>query len=155
MNDFPERMKYLLDYLGIGPSELADRLGIQRSGISHLLSGRNKPGMDFLEKLALHYPGISLEWFITGKGTVQKTSGLLPVQEEQPVHRDLFTTEPENQEKNTGKIQPQVAEVKDETSIPYTAQLQHSSKSRVRKVILLYDNGTAEVHEVSAILSST
>lgn len=152
MNDFPKRMKYLLDYLGIGPSELADRLGIQRSGISHLLSGRNKPGMDFLEKLALHYPGISLEWFITGKGTIQKTQESIPADEMQPLHRDLFTVQPE---KIAGKTQQQTSEVKDETTIPYMAQSPQVSKLQVRKVILLYDNGTAEVHEVSAILSST
>jgi transcriptional regulator with XRE-family HTH domain len=62
-----ERFKQLLEDLKLSPSEFADRIGVQRSNISHILSGRNKPGLDFLEKMMSEFPGIDLTWLVTGK----------------------------------------------------------------------------------------
>lgn len=61
-----ERFKLLLEELKVSPSEFADRIGVQRSNISHILSGRSKPGLDFLEKMLVVYPDIDLAWLITG-----------------------------------------------------------------------------------------
>ena len=63
--------KRLLQFLSaenITQSQLADTLNVARAGISHILSGRNKPGYDFIESLMLHYPDLNIEWLITGKG---------------------------------------------------------------------------------------
>ena len=51
---------------------MADTLGVARAGISHILSGRNKPGFDFLEAMAVHFPQISMDWLLTGKGRMYK-----------------------------------------------------------------------------------
>lgn len=66
--ELKQRMQYLLDYLKLGPSAFADNLGVQRSSISHLLSGRNKPGTDFINKLMRTYPQVNLEWLMNGTG---------------------------------------------------------------------------------------
>lgn len=63
-----KRLQTVLDIEHITASQLADALGIQRGGVSHLLSGRNKPSYDFLERMLRKYPNISAEWLITGKG---------------------------------------------------------------------------------------
>jgi len=63
-----KRLQTLLEIEHLSPSQLADALSIQRGGISHLLSGRNKPSFDFLQKVLEKYPDISAEWLITGKG---------------------------------------------------------------------------------------
>lgn len=63
-----KRLQTILEIEQITPSQLADTLGVQRGGISHLLSGRNKPSFDFLEKILRKYPNISAEWLITGQG---------------------------------------------------------------------------------------
>jgi transcriptional regulator with XRE-family HTH domain len=57
----------ILEDLQLTPSEFADRIGVQRSSISHVLSGRNKPGLDFLEKILNTFPEIDAAWLITGK----------------------------------------------------------------------------------------
>jgi len=49
-------------------SQFADSIGVARASISHILSGRNKPGFDFIENIARKYPNLNLEWLITGKG---------------------------------------------------------------------------------------
>jgi len=63
-----KRLQTLLEIEHLSPSQLADTLGIQRGGISHLLSGRNKPSFDFLQKVLYKFPDISAEWLITGNG---------------------------------------------------------------------------------------
>ncbi len=66
------RLQQFLQAENMSPSRFADQLGIQRSGMSHILSGRNKPGFDFIEKMLLAYPSLNAEWLITGKGKMYK-----------------------------------------------------------------------------------
>ncbi len=68
------RLQQFLELEQLSPARLADILGIQRSGISHILSGRNKPGYDFINKFLLKFPNINSEWLITGKGKPYKDS---------------------------------------------------------------------------------
>ena len=67
-----KRLQQFLDAENITQAQLADKLGVARAGISHILAGRNKPGFDFLEAMAVHYPGVSLDWLLTGKGRMYK-----------------------------------------------------------------------------------
>ena len=66
------RLQQFLDAENITQAQLADTLGVARAGVSHILSGRNRPGFDFLEGMALHYPQVSLDWLLTGRGRMYK-----------------------------------------------------------------------------------
>ncbi len=57
---------------GLSSSQFADRIGIQRSSVSHVLSGRNKPGFDFIQKILTAFPEINGDWLITGSGDMYK-----------------------------------------------------------------------------------
>lgn len=67
-----ERLLELLTKLGYSATKLADEIGVQRSGISHILSGRNQPSMEFLVKLLKRFPDIDAEWLIMGNGSMTK-----------------------------------------------------------------------------------
>lgn len=67
-----KRLQQFLDAENISQAQLAETLGVARAGISHILSGRNKPGFDFLEAMALHFPQINMDWLLTGKGRMYK-----------------------------------------------------------------------------------
>ena len=69
-----ERLLKIITSEGLTPSLLADELGVQRSGISHILSGRNYPSFDFLQKLLARFPKLNAEWFILGEGSMYKSS---------------------------------------------------------------------------------
>jgi transcriptional regulator with XRE-family HTH domain len=56
----------------ISSSQFADRIGVQRSSVSHVLSGRNKPGFDFIQKILVAFPEINGDWLITGSGEMYK-----------------------------------------------------------------------------------
>ncbi len=62
------RISLILRTKNISPSQLADDLGVQRSGISHILNGRNKPSLDFIQRLIKRYPDISMTWLMFGEG---------------------------------------------------------------------------------------
>ena len=62
------RLKNWMKLEGLKPSEFADIIGVNRATISHILSGRNKPSIDFLEKLLQAYPNLNSNWLITGIG---------------------------------------------------------------------------------------
>ena len=83
-----ERLIKFLSAENITKSQLADTLGVARASISHILSGRNKPGFDFLESLARNYPALSLEWLITGRGRMYRTP---PADSSEGPMLDLFS----------------------------------------------------------------
>lgn len=64
-----ERIRKVIDHYGLTVSTFADKIGVQRSNISHLLSGRNKPSLDFIMKVVQTYPSINLYWLLYGKGS--------------------------------------------------------------------------------------
>lgn len=64
----------IIDAESLTPARFADEIGVQRSSISHLLSGRNKPSYDFILKILNRFSGINAEWLITGKGSMIKAS---------------------------------------------------------------------------------
>ena len=69
---FIARLQKIMNYYEINASTLADSLGVLRSSISHLLSERNKPSLDFVLKITEKYPEIDLYWLLYGKGSFPK-----------------------------------------------------------------------------------
>lgn len=57
-----------MDYYSESASSFAEKIGVQRSSISHILSGRNKPSLDFILKILSAYPEVDLYWLFNGKG---------------------------------------------------------------------------------------
>ncbi len=69
-----DRIAKILSDEGITGAKFAEEIGVQASSISHILSGRNNPGTDFLIKILERYRGISAEWLLLGKGEMHKQS---------------------------------------------------------------------------------
>ncbi len=74
IEDFIKRLEIILDYYSLNASSFADKIGVQRSSLSHLLSGRNKPSLDFILKILEVFPDVDLYWILNGKGTFPKNS---------------------------------------------------------------------------------
>lgn len=65
---FAKRLQKVIDFYGESASSFAEKIEVQRSSISHLLSGRNKPSLDFILKVLSSYPEVELYWLLNGKG---------------------------------------------------------------------------------------
>ncbi|WP_051312754.1 helix-turn-helix domain-containing protein [Sporocytophaga myxococcoides] len=72
MNSITERILAILENKELTPSSFADTIGIQRSSMSHILSGRNKPSLDVIHKILITFPDILSDWLLTGKGPMKQ-----------------------------------------------------------------------------------
>ena len=78
--DFGIRLQKILDYYNISAAELSNQIKFNRSTISHLLSGRNKPSLEFVMRILQKYPEVELYWLLNGKGSFPSiTKNLAPI----------------------------------------------------------------------------
>ena len=78
-----------MEYHGLTASLFADKISVQRSSISHILSGRNKPSLDFILKVTNTFKDVDIYWLLNGKGTFPK----IKEEKSNTAPSTLFTTE--------------------------------------------------------------
>ena len=86
--------KRLLQFItaeNISQSQFADNIGVARASVSHIIAGRNKPGFDFVEKMARAFPALNIEWLITGRGKMYKST--LGEQPQKPSTNDDYAND--------------------------------------------------------------
>ena len=135
------RLQQFLEVEQLSPARLADVLGIQRSGLSHILSGRNKPGFDFIQKLLTRYPTLSAEWLITGKGKMYKEQiSPATITEHKEVINDEVSLFDDN-ESDTGEFDTsQLNE-----NLINTPQRDEGRKKKIlKRVLLIYSDNSFE-----------
>jgi transcriptional regulator with XRE-family HTH domain len=76
--EFTNRLKKILEYHQLTASLFADKIGVQRSSISHILSGRNKPSLDFILKVTNTFSDVDIYWLLNGKGSFPNKSDVAP-----------------------------------------------------------------------------
>lgn len=94
-----ERIELLMKSYDLSPSQFAERTGIQRASVSHIISGRNKPSLEVMLKVYEAFPGVDMKWLMTGVG-------------EEPVRQAI----PEVSSPSTGDIFSPVAETTSQKS---------------------------------------
>ncbi|MCF8225877.1 MAG: helix-turn-helix domain-containing protein [Bacteroidales bacterium] len=93
-----DRIIQLLDAEHLSSAKFADIIGVQRSSISHIISGRNKPSFDFLQKTLKEFPMISAEWLLLGRGSMYSRQGgasttLFGDQQDNEINKGIDKTE--------------------------------------------------------------
>lgn len=63
-----EKLEFIRQKEQMNASELAKKLGVEASAISHIKSGRNKPSFDFVVKILAAFPHISPDWLLLDRG---------------------------------------------------------------------------------------
>ncbi|WP_071843703.1 helix-turn-helix domain-containing protein [Hymenobacter sp. DG25A] len=66
-----ERIRTLLATRQLTPTQFADAIGVGRPIISHILSGRNKPSLEVVQKILTAFPDLSVSWLLSGQGEMQ------------------------------------------------------------------------------------
>ena len=74
-----DRIQEVMKNNELSSSQFAERLGVQRSGISHILSGRNKPSLEFITKIHFKFDSVSIQWLLFGEETQKNNSDLLEI----------------------------------------------------------------------------
>ena len=128
-----QRLQQFLTAENLSQSQFADKIGVARAGVSHILAGRNRPGFDFIENMARCFPTLNLEWLILGKGKMYKTT--FERREDEATDTDIFTSidqehSPVKQEQNP---------IKEDLVLTPDPK---SGTSRIGKVLVLFNDGT-------------
>ncbi len=110
------RILLILKTQDLSSSQFADEIGVQRSSISHILSGRNNPSLEFVTKILKRFPDINSDWIIFGKGSMYKGSNEKIVSETKEIKKqssppDLFNFDDSEQQLEIEPIE--VAEITD------------------------------------------
>jgi transcriptional regulator with XRE-family HTH domain len=118
------RIKRFVSHKNISAGELAELTGVQRSNISHIFNGRNKPGAQFIENFLLAFPDVNARWLLTGIGSMLNKD----------IRNEIITTH---------------SEVKSETEVHYDNKKINQSKERekIEKLLLLNADGTFSVYK--------
>ena len=169
--DLNSRVQKIINYSELSSSEFADEIGVQRSNISHVLSGRNKPSLDFRMKIKDRFPEIQWEWLIEGKGAMifsENETASTPssysleeskINDDEPIITGLFSI-PSQEDEN-----PKQEEVKSEISEPIQYNIVENPPeisenkniseteapaekgNNIKKIVFFYENGKFEVFE--------
>jgi transcriptional regulator with XRE-family HTH domain len=138
-----DRITQFLEKENISPAEFADKIGVQRSSVSHVLNGRNYPGASFIQKMLSSYRNLNPRWLLLGEGDMLDS----PVSNKR--EPSLFA---DNQPSNiTGKISsPQMVEGKDKTSIPYQQAVFEKTTEPLSAFASKPIDQTRDIHEILA-----
>ncbi|AHJ98052.1 helix-turn-helix domain-containing protein [Hymenobacter swuensis] len=65
-----DRIRELLTTRQLTSTQFADAIGVSRPVISHILSGRNKPSLEVVQKVLAAFPDVSVSWLLNGSGSM-------------------------------------------------------------------------------------
>ena len=116
-SDFADRLQKVIDFYDETASGFAEKVGVQRSSISHILSGRNKPSLDFVMKVLHSYPEVELYWLLNGKGNFPTTE--VKISDIPNPQLNLKTESTENSQESNSEIEKIVIFYKDGTFKSY------------------------------------
>lgn len=120
-----DRIAHIMRAKNLKATDFANLLGIQPSGMSHILSGRNQPSLDFVKRVKETFPEYNLDWIIFGTG---------PMTNSEPA-KESFTAQLEAAIPSTDELHFETPE-----EIPVPAAI----PSGVKSLFVLYDDGTFE-----------
>lgn len=158
-----KRIELVMQSQNLAPSQFADKIGVQRSGLSHILSGRNNPSLDFVQKVLLAFPDLNPTWFLQGRGRMYvnlsdskaadfgQDSASVPggnfVDRESPLASCIpgFVPMPERAEpvrENPEYADSDEPEEADTSAVGVGGLFEE--KPKVRRILLFYEDGTFE-----------
>jgi transcriptional regulator with XRE-family HTH domain len=132
-----DRIEKILRLEQISSSKFADEIGVQRSSISHLFTGRNKPSLELVQKILNRFSNLNSEWLLSGKGDMYKKS----------VQTSLFNNAIKTDDIKTSEILPEFQEKDIETQSmtdkvnDFLNPVQPESKI-IEKIIVFYSNNS-------------
>ena len=143
-SDFAIRLQQVMDYYGLNAAAFADSLEIQRSGISHLLSERNKPSLDFILKLIEKFPEVDMYWITQGKGSFPRKEDKELASAKKTQQPDLFSDIPEIEMQAPTPAPPSAAIKEKQVE---TKALPLPTDKRIKRIIFFYEDNRFEVFE--------
>jgi len=132
------RISKIIKEKNLSSARFADEIGVQRSSISHVLSGRNKPSLEFIQKILKAYPDIDINWLLSGKGnifsgSINNENKIDFPEESATVHPEDITKYQKDQSKPESSKKPVINDIFDNES-----DNDQLKQKKIEKIIVLY-----------------
>lgn len=98
-----DRLQMVIKMNNLSNASFADQIGVQRSSISHIMAGRNKPSLDFIQKTLESFPRVNAQWLITGKQSAVEESNMVINQDSEQVEEGF---KPDGRNHRSLEVQP-------------------------------------------------
>ena len=153
-----EKLQLLMNAENLTGSKLAEYLGIQPSSISHILGGRNKPSLDFVQKILQRYPRINPDWLLldsdemyrpdSSPASLVATSAELQFSESPSMAESATQAEPSAAENHSSPAD-YTAQAPSTPSnvVDAIAPLVAPHSRGVKRIIVMFDDHTFESYE--------
>ena len=150
-SDFIKRLEILLDYYSLSASGFADKIGVQRSSLSHLLSGRNKPSLDFILKITEVFPEVDLYWILNGEGKLLKSENASNPMPKIVIQKEPTLTSNQNVKDSNLFSENIISEnpiFEKENKIFENTTISSNDKipSEIERIVIFYKNGKFSEH---------
>ncbi len=152
--DFGKRIQKVMDHYAVSASSFADYMGVGRSSISHILSGRNKPSLDFVMKIVDAYNEVDLHWLLYGKGAFPNSESDT-IEEEKSAQENLITKNqsPSSVLPSEQDLFSQSLTTEKETIQPHATATEKNSQMpsgahEIDRIVVFYSDGTFNSYQM-------
>jgi len=148
------KIELLIQAKKLSASQFADTLGIPRSSISHILSGRNKPSLDVVQKILIAFPEIPAEELLVDKRDLSIAVSApkvvaAPITAIPSLFDAVIPSEPESPVNNLAEQtivqsnlrRPRESSQKASQPVAAAAPTTHLAK-KIERVLIFYTDGT-------------
>ena len=139
-SEFADRLLKIMEYNQLSASAFADRIHVQRSSISHLLSGRNKPSLDFVMKVIKEFEEVELYWLLNGKGSYPATG---PAKK---ILSNSMAPAPTSENRENSEVRTQAeTPVSKSTATEKETQAEPHDRA-IERIVVFYSDGTFKAY---------
>ena len=125
--EFAKRLQKVLDFYGLSATAFSEKIDFNRSTISHLLSGRNKPSLEFVMKVLNQFPEVGLYWLLNGTGNFPSTSSS---EKEYKIPKSAF----QQIDDDSGRISDKKKKISE-------------NDPEIEKIVIFYKDGSFKAYE--------
>ena len=142
-----DRLSHIIRAKNLTATQFAEMMQIQPSNVSHLLSGRNKPSLDFLIKLKDIFPEYSFDWIILGKKpiTINERSSSVVAKDDLFEPIEMFDTIEEEYQNRTDTV---VMDSVIDAVMPKTSVEDSGLSKNIKQIIYVYEDRTFEIYDI-------
>jgi len=144
-----DRIKKIMEESGLSASKFADKIGVPRSGLSHILSGRNKPSLDYVVKLLNAFPNLDPNWLIKGqempKGTIEnmiQDASADTMNSTKDINNSLASVNKKMEGQADKLVEQMVKENVDNEAAPSEPNKSIKTNKKLERIVLFYSDGS-------------
>lgn len=144
-----DRIAHIMRAKNLKATDFAALLGIQPSGVSHILAGRNNPSLEFVKRIKETFPEYNLDWIIFGKGPMTTSEPYKAAFNETPSQDPVSLPHPQESATLFDDVLPLEAteeplQPRENAAISLEPSIDRPASAEVKQMVVFYEDGTFE-----------